>query len=283
MSKLGLGFLFLFLTMKCTLISDFNHRNFWITWNVGQGQWVSHIKADECLHYDIGGEKYSFYTIQTALKELCYSKLNRIFVSHWDQDHFLNLAIFARNFPKVCWQSKPLVATIANQTSHASQTSHVRRQKNHTSKGPWNKQSKSEIEAISLPIPMCSTATSTILWKPTLTSVFRKKFSKNDSSIVAWDEGVLAQGDSPIRQENIWSHKLSQLTKTKVLILGHHGSRTSTGPQLLQKLPHLQFAVASARWQKYHHPHAEVLKRLKNKKTPVLKTEDWGNIWFETF
>jgi competence protein ComEC len=40
-------------------------------------------------------------------------------------------------------------------------------------------------------------------------------------------------------------------------------------------------AIASARWKRYHHPHAEIEALLKQRHIPMIRTEDWGNIWFE--
>ena len=88
-------------------------------------------------------------------------------------------------------------------------------------------------------------------------------------------------GDSPIQLEKLWATDFKSITLTRILILGHHGSRTSTGKDLLAHLPQLQFSIASARYAKYKHPHQETLNRLSEYNIPILKTEDWGNIWFE--
>lgn len=251
MSKDDLLFLVLFVFFKCAPLGNLSTINTWIAWNIGQGQWVTHIQSEDCYHYDMGGEKNSYYSIQSSLKKLCFNKLNRIFLSHWDQDHYLNLPIFARNFPKVCWDSKP----ISDSNS---------------------KKSKGQLQIEQLPLVNCNNTLKITLWKP------KTGKSKNDLSTVLLDEQVLIPGDSPIQQEKKWTEQIPSLYKTQYLVLGHHGSRTSTSKKLLNQLPQLKMAIASARWKKYQHPHAEVLNRLKNNKTPVLKTEDWGNIWFQS-
>ena len=110
-------------------------------------------------------------------------------------------------------------------------------------------------------------------WKP------QTGISANDLSWVQFDSGFLLPGDSTKSAEKIWSNDFKNISETKVLVLGHHGSRTSTSAALLNKLPHLQMTIASARKARYGHPNTEVLQRLRIKKTPVLKTEDWGSIW----
>lgn len=251
MTKSSCFLIFLSLIFKTAEITDYSINNLWVAWNIGQGQWITQIKQDECFHYDIGGEKKSFNNIQTTLKKICFNRNNRIFLSHWDYDHYLNFSNFTRNFPNVCWQSKPnLIKT---------------------------KMTHSLSQVLKTPVKPCPESGSINLWLPKYTT------NSNSNSIVVFKEKVLIPGDSPIQQEKIWSREIKDISKTKILILGHHGSRTSTGPTLLNHLSNLKLAIASARWKKYGHPHAEVLSRLKNKKTPVLKTEDWGNIWFESF
>lgn len=242
--------LVLILFFKSTSTTNLSHFNQWVVWNVGQGQWVTHSFSDYCLHYDLGGEVGSYFTIQSKLKKLCYSKKNALYLSHWDFDHYVNITYFVRNFPEVCWLAKPL---------------------------PTIKKSKIQIQIENLPLKLCSLELSDIkIWIPQK----NRSKNKNDKSLVALDSNVLLPGDSPIQQEKKWIYQFPFIQKTKFLILGHHGSKTSTGKLLIQKLTNLKQAISSARYKKYKHPHSQVLKRLK--KTPVLKTEDWGNIWFET-
>ncbi|MBK7961611.1 MAG: hypothetical protein IPK04_10715 [Bdellovibrionales bacterium] len=83
--------------------------------------------------------------------------------------------------------------------------------------------------------------------------------------------------------EKIWAANLTNLEtkQIKVLILGHHGSKTSTSEALLQRLPRLKFAIATARESRYGHPHFVVLNRLRQHRIPILRTEDWGHIGLE--
>ena len=104
--------------------------------------------------------------------------------------------------------------------------------------------------------------------------------SSNGSSIVYAYDKLLFPGDSGSQQEKHWS-KHSYINKIEILVLGHHGSKTSTSDLLLTKLPKLKYAISSARYAKYRHPHNSVLARLNLHKIIVLKTEDWGNIIFE--
>lgn len=222
----------------------------WVVWNVGQGQWITHILADECLHYDIGGEFGSFNPLKDDLITNCGYKMNVLHLSHWDYDHFLNILPLARTLPYICWRHYPYPIS----------------------------EKKSPQRVLTLRIPSCSTGLSrkAWTWQP-------KTFqSSNDSSSVFWEQFVLIPGDSPRKQERYWLRSLQTVVHlSRVLILGHHGSRTSTGLPLLSSMPRLRYAIASARYRRYRHPHPETITRLDQFQIPVLRTEDWGNIWFK--
>lgn len=104
--------------------------------------------------------------------------------------------------------------------------------------------------------------------------------SQNDQSHVSFDPRfhALFPGDSPRAQEKRWFPQAP--LDTRILVLGHHGSRTATSHQLVARLRHLKMAIASARFKKYGHPHIETKARLKQAHVPLLKTEDWGHLIF---
>ncbi len=106
----------------------------------------------------------------------------------------------------------------------------------------------------------------------------KTKTNSNAQSVVyLLHRQILISGDAPKGEEKKWAHRLpSQL---KVYLAGHHGSDTSTSDQLL-KQSRPQWVIISARQNKYGHPHKNVLQRLIKQKIPYLKTEDFGNIYF---
>jgi competence protein ComEC len=89
---------------------------------------------------------------------------------------------------------------------------------------------------------------------------------------------LLAPGDSPRDEEKKWIHHFAGLERVRVLVLGHHGSRTSTSQDLLAKLSGVRVAIASARFRRYGHPHTEVVRELAQRKISLLRTEEWGTI-----
>lgn len=210
-----------------------------VVWNVGQGQWFTVISKDLCYHFDMGGEKAPLKAIQHH----CELRKNIVFLSHWDWDHISFLkAKQLRSLKNICVAQKP--QGLASQSKKRLLASYKPCTGEH-------------------PLP---------LWSPL------KFRSPNDSSHVFIFQKWLLPGDSPKKQEKIWRQK-TELHQVRYLLLGHHGSRTSTSDDLLQSLPHLRVAIASARFQKHGHPHPQVQGRLRMRKVPLLKTEDWGNIW----
>lgn len=246
--KLQFIAIFLIVTFKIKSAETPHYINKWVVWNIGQGQWVTHILPDECIHYDVGGEFGSFNKVKKPLLFYCGKKVNSINLSHWDYDHFLNIPFLARSIPRLCWQHKP----------------------------EFGSYKKIAAKVLSLNIPVCAPSFHYFYsWTP------KQARDTNASSTIFYDEQVLLTGDSTTQQEKIWSNEFKIINQSKILLLGHHGSKTSTGRNLLQQLPQLIFSISSARFAKYKHPHKDTLKRLSEFNIPVLKTEDWGNIWFQ--
>jgi competence protein ComEC len=218
-----------------------------IVWNVGQGLWVTEVHSDFCLHFDMGGEKDPS---QKVLK-FCRDKVNYVHLSHWDWDHISFAKKYSRLVKTTCLINWP-------QGPHS------------TGKDEMLKQIK-----LCSKVQLKNTENSTQILHRS-----RNLKDSNSASEVIWSQSfhLLVPGDSPSSQEKIWKFQVPQTTKG--LILGHHGSRTSTSQVLLSNLPNLRWAIASARKSRYGHPHLQTVKRLEEQKVPLLKTEDWGNLHF---
>lgn len=237
-------------------------------WNVGQGQWFTAISNLHCYHFDLGGEMAPLNKVIYH----CKHRKNVVFLSHWDWDHisFLRTRQF-RSLKDICIAQRPQGK--ASPSKMRLLASYKNCEKSlHNDSFFQDRDSKLDsqlyINTYSNPPKKIHT-----LWSPT------KFRSPNESSHVSIYEDWLLPGDSPRKQEKIWSQK-KHLQNIQFLLLGHHGSHTSTSEDLLRKLPRLQMAISSARFQKHGHPHPQVQGRLHVHKVALLKTEDWGNIWF---
>lgn len=66
-----------------------------------------------------------------------------------------------------------------------------------------------------------------------------------------------------------------------VLKAGHHGSRTSTGQEFIDKLEPEIAIISAGRNNRFGHPHPEVLERLESLGVTVYRTDVQGAIIFE--
>jgi len=193
-----------------------------------------------CWHFDMGGE----FAPWAQIMALCRPRKNYVHLSHWDSDHINFVSRANYWLPNICRFGVP------QREAKPKKLAMVKRLAECQSKmpfAPWEPQSASN--------------------------------SNDASSVVAW-HGLLVPGDSSKTSEKRWASELAGVSQTRILLLGHHGSHTSTSHELLKRLPHLKAAVASARRKRYGHPHSEVERALRNFRVPLLTTEDWGNIIF---
>lgn len=107
--------------------------------------------------------------------------------------------------------------------------------------------------------------------------------SENDYSIVVkitfGGSSVLITGDATQYSENEMLNNQFNLN-SDILVVGHHGSSSSTSSQFLNAV-NPQYAVISCeRNNSYGHPASDVLERLVSKNITVLRTDFAGTIKF---
>jgi competence protein ComEC len=214
-----------------------------IVWNVGQGQFVTMTDERGCWHFDIGGE----FAPWTAVMSECRGRRNFVSLSHWDWDHVGMVGTAARFLPNACLLLPP---------------------PGENGKSPRKMRQLKNLRACHETAPFSS-------WTGSLHS------STNASSRVVYWQQVLVPGDSPIDQEKLWIHSFKNLERARILILGHHGSQTSTGKDLLKALTSVRLAIASSRHRRYGHPHMKTQNALRARAIPLLTTEEWGTIRVE--
>lgn len=228
-------------------LKESDHRgDQFIIWNVGQGQWATYDTLETCYHFDVGGEHFPLKKI----RQLCRHKHNEIYISHWDMDHMSGLK-FLNHWPQVCRRQDPLGRASAKKDQLLF---HFK-----TCSEPANP----DIQKV-FPFPDDQAKLPDI---------------SNARSFVFIVKKWLIPGDSRQEEEKIWSLRLP--TDISGLVIGHHGSKTSSSLDLLRRLSQMRWAIASARWRKYKHPHPSVLQSFASQKKRVLRTEDWGNFYFD--
>lgn len=235
--------LFILVFLSATQVIEHKQNTLFVIWNIGQGQWTTAIQENKCLHFDLGGEKRPL----SFIKNPCGQKENHLYLSHWDMDHIGFMKIARTLMRNSCMSVIPRGKTSPHKENLISQ------------------------------IKKCTERDTDVTEIKTRENT---PDSNSSSHVQVYDNKILIPGDSPITEEKYWAQYARKLP-IQILILGHHGSRTSTGDYLLKQLPRLKLAIASSRYARYRHPHAETLQRLRKNKTPVILTEDWGHIGIE--
>lgn len=88
---------------------------------------------------------------------------------------------------------------------------------------------------------------------------------------------ILLMGDAPfeVEQRLVWRKILTD--KVDMILVGHHGSRTSTSEELLE-VTHPKEAIISVGKNSFGHPTEEVLARLEKYGIEVKRTDKLGSI-----
>jgi competence protein ComEC len=242
--KIILTLLF-FTTLLRTFEAQGPHaNNYFYIWNVGQGSWSTSMSFESCFHFDAGGERWP----RKQLLTLCKNKKNYLFLSHSDSDHMNGLS-FLSQMKSICLHQQPKEKVLSERKQELLKQ-----------------------------IPMCFELPEEI--KEIKHSVFSKN-RNSMSRVYSLFDYFLMPGDSTRLAEKQWAQALPKPCRIKLLILGHHGSNSSTSSFLLSELTELTMTVASARKTKYGHPHDKVIARLRHKKIGPILTEEWGHLIFD--
>jgi competence protein ComEC len=86
---------------------------------------------------------------------------------------------------------------------------------------------------------------------------------------------ALLTGDAPVEVEEA---ALRTSGPAEVLKVGHHGSRTSTSPELLERIRPGLAVISVGRGNRYGHPHDPVLARLEAAGVDVYRTDRNGTV-----
>ena len=230
------------------------HFSRWILWNVGQGQWLTYSSTTSCHHLDMGGERAPWQRI----KEECGSKTNSLSLSHWDWDHLSLIRKAKYQLGQLCLMVGP-----NGPVPHSPAKRNLLKR-----------------------LPPCPAEHQPVPWQElnwSLRQPHRAQANDHSRVMITNSFHILVPGDSPIRQEVGWAPKLTtRAHHIKILVLGHHGSRTSSSIELLHRLRGLRQSWVSARKNRYGHPHPKVRAKLNRRGIPVLRTENWGNLIVET-
>ncbi len=107
----------------------------------------------------------------------------------------------------------------------------------------------------------------------------QKSSNENDDSLIIYTKigkaNILLMGDAEKKREKYILNTYN-LKQVDILKVGHHGSNTSTSPELIKKIRPKISLISAGKNNLYGHPHKQTLKNLKNSK--ILITQKDGSV-----
>jgi len=102
-----------------------------------------------------------------------------------------------------------------------------------------------------------------------------------DSIVVKVDyrgKKMLLMGDvtAEVEQEMVWRNMIKM--EVEVLVVGHHGSKSSTSLELLETVKPKEAVISVGKNNRYGHPGQEVITRLNDWGIKIRRTDEEGDI-----
>ena len=114
--------------------------------------------------------------------------------------------------------------------------------------------------------------------------ISNKYEDENDGSLIFYitikDKTMLFMGDASIKSEDyiLDNYDISDITILKV---GHHGSRTSSSEEFINKVNPIYSLISAGIDNKFNHPHKEVVKRLEDNNSMIYDIRKRGMVMFD--
>jgi len=243
--------------------------------DVGQGEAMLLQSGTSRLQVDAGGQPFgsgSFdigaRVVAPALWERALSQLDALLVTHGDPDHIGGAPVLLETFrPRVLWEGIVVPRHEASRglreraEAAGSRPRLLRR-------GESFRWGDTRVRVLHPPEPD---------WE--------RPRVRNDDSVVlevmCGEVALLLTGDLGAEVER---DIVPQLTPARIRILkvGHHGSRTSSSPQLLEKWRPQIALISAGRGNTFGHPTPEVLSRLESIGARIYRTDRHGQITVES-
>ncbi len=234
--------------------------------DVGQGDCTLLINKGKTLMIDTGGSTSSSYDVGENIvhKYLLYKGINKIdylMLSHFDADHCQGAIFLLKNM-----KIKNLIISIQPENSEFyEEITNICRQKNtnimYVKKGNKFKIANLDIEIL----------------HPNNNFIAENKLNNNAlvCKINYYNFKMLFTGDIEKIAEN---QLLDEELSADLLKVGHHGSKTSTTQEFLNKVNPKIALIGVGENNKFGHPNDDVIKRLKEKGIKIFRTDLNGEI-----
>ena len=97
--------------------------------------------------------------------------------------------------------------------------------------------------------------------------------------IVSGETSILFTGDADMQAEESIVEQYGPFLRSTVLKAGHHGSKTSSSIPFIEAVAPQHIVVSLAKINRYRHPHAEAVQRLRSSKANIHFTSLKGAVW----
>lgn len=218
---------------------------------IDTGGKTSYCKSElGCSSYDLGEE-----LIIPSLKKLGIKRLNYLILSHGDMDHILYSKTILDNF-----SVSNIIMNNGDFTSYESKI----------------------IENYNDKVNILTTGI--IEMDEFMIYFFNdyKSNNENDNSLAVYfnifDFSFLSLGDSSSKVEEYITEKYD-LKDIDILKVSHHGSKTSSSKQFIDRLNPKYSIISVGEKNRYHHPNKEVLDNLSPSK--LYRTDQHGSVMFK--
>ena len=218
-------------------------------WDIGQGLAVSFNTTNHAMLFDTGTAYATQSILIPNMQAAGIKRLDKLVLSHNDEDHDGGAELIRQQFkPREIWAGQSQAYSYAVQKCQAG--------KNWQWDGVW-------FEFLNLPV--------------------LEKAKKNEHSCVlraiAADKAILITGDLSKKNERVLVATYGEKLFSQILVLGHHGSHSSSDLSFLRAVSP-EFGVASSGFANhYGHPHSKVLNLLKQEEIKILRTDHMGGLY----
>jgi competence protein ComEC len=233
--------------------------------DVGQGDaTLLRFPGDVNLLVDCGTGDAAKHKLIPVLQRQGVTHLNGLLLSHYDRDHCGGAVELIGSFKigRLLVSSTHPVSQLGTEIIAAAKSRNI------------------PIQSLSLgdTLSGLSSAKGVVLWPP-----LEGDGEENLESIVVrisyLETDILLTGDVSCDQEKAIECAGNYL-QSEVLKISHHGSKSASEPEFLQRVKPQIALISVGKHNPYHHPSDQVLTELKRDNSQIYRTDEQGSITF---